>query len=231
MIASITDEERKYYALNRKWWPRLAPFYNLMVAPFSRLRDKVADVIASGNRLQVLDVATGTGKQAYAFARKGHVVTGVDLSPAMLKLASDGNRYANLQFRTGDATSLPFSEATFDVTSISFALHEMPASIIERVLAEMVRVTKPGGTLLLVDYGLPGNRVGRFLTYHIVKLWEGQSYARFLIFNLVASLSANGVIIQRDTAFLAGIARVVKATNPGLPSKPQRQGPQTSKRS
>ncbi len=213
MIASMSDEERNYYALNRKWWPRLAPFYNLMVAGFSGVRNTVADMAGSGH-LQVLDVATGTGKQAYAFARKGHAVTAVDLSPAMLRVASKGNKHANLQFRTSDATALPFPDTTFDVTSISFAMHEMPASIIERVLGEMVRVTKPGGLLLLVDYGLPCNAVGRFLTYHIVKLWEGQPYARFLKFDLVVSLSSNGVIIQRDAAQLAATVRIIKGRRP-----------------
>jgi ubiquinone/menaquinone biosynthesis C-methylase UbiE len=68
-------------------WSVLAFFYDVIVLPFFGLRDRVVSFANAKSGLKVLDVATGTGKQGFAFAKKGCDVTGVDLSEAMLKVA------------------------------------------------------------------------------------------------------------------------------------------------
>jgi SAM-dependent methyltransferase len=83
-------------------------------------------------------------------------------------------------FEKGDATNLPFKEESFGVSCISFALHEMPGSVRQRVLGELARVTKPGGRIIVVDYALPRNRLASALAYRIVRLYEGDSHASFV---------------------------------------------------
>src|SRR4030067_3683959 len=161
------DEEKEYYSLIKKVFDLLAPFYDIVTLPFSRVRNKVVNFIDAKNGSKILDVATGTGKQAFAFAKKGHEVIGIDLSEAMLKVAHKKNKYGNVKFEVADATDLRFEDNSFDVSCMSFALHDMPLAIREKGLKEMVRVTKTKGVIVIVDYALPKeNSMSRFLIYH-----------------------------------------------------------------
>jgi demethylmenaquinone methyltransferase/2-methoxy-6-polyprenyl-1,4-benzoquinol methylase len=75
--AKMMDEEKEYYSLIRKVFDILPPFYDIVIMPFSRLRDKVVNFTDARNGSKILDVATGTGKQAFAFAKKGYDVIGI----------------------------------------------------------------------------------------------------------------------------------------------------------
>lgn len=143
MAEKLTDEEKEYYLLVRKVFAILAPFYDAIVAPFSSVRDRVVNFTNAQKGFKILDVATGTGQQAFAFEKKGYEVIGIDLSEAMLNVAKKKNKSRNAKFEVADATNLPFEDNRFDVSSVSFALHDMPLSVREKVLKEMVRVTKP----------------------------------------------------------------------------------------
>jgi demethylmenaquinone methyltransferase / 2-methoxy-6-polyprenyl-1,4-benzoquinol methylase len=205
------DEERDYYALNRRVYRRLAPFYDLVALPLRRIRREVARMVDAHPGSKILDVATGTGEQAMALAERGAEVTGIDIAEPMLRVARRKNRRPNLTFRQADATSLPFADATFDVCSISFALHEMPPSIRDRVLREMARVAKPGGTVVVVDYGLPRRRVSAWMVYHLVKLYERDHYAELVRGDLQRMLRRAGLAPTTDLPALGGIARIVLA--------------------
>ena len=74
------DEEIKYYARVKKAFDILAPFYDLVALPISGVRDRVVDLTNTKGGSTILDVATGTGKQAFAFAKRGYAVIGVDLT-------------------------------------------------------------------------------------------------------------------------------------------------------
>ncbi len=123
------DEEKKYYLLVKKVFRILAPVYDFGTIPISGVRDKTADFTNAGIGSKILDVATGTGKQAFAFAKKGYDLTGIDLSEAMLKVARKKNKYENVKFVLADATNFPFWDSSFDVSCVSFALHDMPSSV------------------------------------------------------------------------------------------------------
>ncbi|MBI2328820.1 MAG: class I SAM-dependent methyltransferase [Chloroflexi bacterium] len=131
------EEEKKYYLLTKKFWNIFAPFYDIVVTPISRVRDKVVTFTEAKIGSKILDVATGTGKQAFAFAKRGYDVTGVDLSEAMLRIADKKNKYENVKFEVADATNLPFEDNSFDVSCVSFALHEMPSTIREKALKDL----------------------------------------------------------------------------------------------
>ncbi len=203
-------EEKEYYALTKKAFDFLAPFYNIMTVPLVRVRNRVVDFAGAGKGSTVLDVATGTGQQAFAFAKRGYDVTGVDLTESMLEIARKNNRAGLVKFEIADATHLRFEENSFDVSCISFALHDMPPNIREKVLQEMVRVTKPGGIIVIVDYDLPRNKIGRALIYRLISLYEGEYYKQFIVSDLNSLLRKASVeIIERDSA-LFGAARILK---------------------
>lgn len=206
------DETQKYYSLITSSFERLAPFYDLIALPINGLRDQVVRFTAAPTHSTILDVATGTGSQAIAFAKQGHEVTGVDLSDAMLAMARRKNQYSNLRFRTADATNLPFAANTFDIASISFALHDMPLMIQRRVLNEMVRVTRPEGNIVVVDYGLPRNRLSRSLIYLLVSLYEGEYYKVFIRSGLTEILESSGIHIVEERTALFRSVRMIRGT-------------------
>jgi len=206
----MTDEEEEYYSLIRKVFDILAPFYDIVTMPFSRIRDKVVNFTDARNGSKILDIATGTGKQAFAFAKKGCDVIGVDLSEAMLKVASKKNRCGNVRFEVADATNLPFEENSFDISCMSFALHDMPLTVREKALKEMVRVTKTKGMIVMVDYALPKENISRFLIYHFVNLYEGKYYSNFIKSDLEASLRKTGVEIKKELPVMLGAGKILK---------------------
>lgn len=100
---------------------------------------------------KVLDLAAGTGTSAAALAAEGADVVACDLSPGMI--AEGRRRFPHLEFVQGDATALPFPDETFDAVTISFGLRnvvDVPAA-----LREMLRVTRPGGKLVIAEFSSP----------------------------------------------------------------------------
>lgn len=101
---------------------------------------------------RVLDIATGPGYIAEAFANRAREVVGVDLTEAMLAIARERTRehgVTNISFRTGDAQNLPFEPDQFDLVVCRLALHhvQQPA----KVVREMTRVCRQDGTVLVED--------------------------------------------------------------------------------
>ncbi len=206
----MLNEEKEYYSLIKKVFDILAPFYDIVTMPFSKVRDRVVNLTDARNGSKILDVATGTGKQAFAFAKRGYEVIGIDLSEAMLKVANKKNKYGNVKFEVADATNLRFEDNSFDISCISFALHDMPLTIRERALKEMVRVTKTKGIITIVDYALPKNKIGRFLIYHFINLYEGKYYSKFIESDLQTLLRKTGIEIKKELPVLLGAGRILK---------------------
>ncbi|HEX9295041.1 MAG TPA: methyltransferase domain-containing protein [Polyangiaceae bacterium] len=203
-----TDEERDYYALSEHVYAAFAPFYDLVAYPLRKVRGQVATLAGTNSRSRVLDVATGTGSQAIAFAKSAGEVVGIDLSEAMLRIARKKNRAANLKFQRADATELPFEDESFDIACVSFALHEMPDSVRERAVKEVVRVTKPNGTIVVVDYGSPPGVIGSAF-FHVVKLFERDHYVEFIHSDLPALLRRAGVEVRAEHHALARAVRIL----------------------
>lgn len=105
----------------------------------------------SGSDL-VLDVACGPGFLTMAFAARAARATGFDATDAFLDLArAEASRrgLANVTFASGDAESLPYPDASFDVVACRAAFHHFPRP--ERVLAEMTRVVRRDGRVVIAD--------------------------------------------------------------------------------
>lgn len=106
---------------------------------------------------KVLDVATGTGITAIAARERGAKVTGIDLTPALLEVANKAARamgWDDIDFREGDAESLPFEAGSFDVV-LSTCGH-MFAPDQAKVAAELARVTRPGGRVVFLAWDPTG---------------------------------------------------------------------------
>jgi demethylmenaquinone methyltransferase/2-methoxy-6-polyprenyl-1,4-benzoquinol methylase len=208
-------EEKEYYALTKKAFDVIAPFYNIMTLPLIRVRSQVVKIANASKDSKVLDVATGTGQQAFAFAKQGHDITGVDLTESMLEITRGHNKNSLVKFEIGDATHLRFEENTFDASCISFALHDMPLNIREKVLSEMVRVTKPNGVIMIVDYDLPQNKIKRALIYRLVTLYESEYYKQFFDSDLDTLLHNAGIEIVERVPILFGAGKILKGMQHG----------------
>jgi ubiquinone/menaquinone biosynthesis C-methylase UbiE len=147
-----------YYLSNTRSFQKLASFYNLIAYPLARVREQVVRVSGAQKGDSILDVCTGTGSQARAFGKKGYNVAGVDISTEMLNVAAKRNRYRNVKFEVVDATSLPFEDKQFAISTISLALHDIPREVRPKVLAEMKKVSR---RVVVIDYHIPENKMER----------------------------------------------------------------------
>jgi demethylmenaquinone methyltransferase/2-methoxy-6-polyprenyl-1,4-benzoquinol methylase len=103
---------------------------------------------------RVLDLAAGTGSSSQPFAAAGAFVVPCDFSLGMLQVGKHGKHgHPELSFVGGDALHLPFADASFDAVTISFGLRNV--SDIDAALAEMARVTRPGGRLVVCEFSHP----------------------------------------------------------------------------
>ena len=216
MLGKITVNEelvKKHAYYNNKFFARWAKMYDWEKYFLFPLRRKAAKFFNLAPQKKIIDVATGTGAQAYELAKLGLDVTGVDLSPEMLAQARKKlDPSLLLSFRQGDGTTMPFGDNSFDGASISLGLHDMPYEIGVRVLREIKRVTKRNGGILVVDYMEPKKHIVAKFTHPLIKLYETPMYLPFIERGLEKILMDAGLSISRETDFL-GISQIIVALN------------------
>lgn len=208
-----SDLAKRHAYYNNKFfakWARLYDFEKYFLFP---IRQKAAHFLPLTPLQKIIDVATGTGAQAYELAKLGHDVTGVDLSPEMLIQAKKKvNPDLKLQFLHADGTRLPFKNDTFDIATISLGLHDMPYEIGIKVLQEMRRVTKPNGLILIVDYMEPKKHWVAKISHPLISLYETVNYKPFIQKGLEHYLDKVRLKLLRQTSFF-GIMQIVLALN------------------
>lgn len=151
-LAAATEQQRRL-------WARYAPRYDREMRFWERVLFRDARTWACGQAVgDVLEVAVGSGRNL-PFYPAGIRLTGIDLSPEMLAIAR--GRAAKLdrqvELREGDAHRLPFADASFDTVICTFSLCSIPDE--RRAIAEMHRVLRPGGLLVLADHVASDRRI------------------------------------------------------------------------
>lgn len=103
---------------------------------------------------KILDVAAGTGTSSASLAKSGASVVAADFSPGMIDVGRRRQAHVqNLVFVEADAMKLPFDDDEFDAVTISFGLRNVKEPMV--ALAEFLRVTKPGGRLVVCEFSHP----------------------------------------------------------------------------
>jgi ubiquinone/menaquinone biosynthesis C-methylase UbiE len=118
------------------------------------LAARVREFVPLSGDERALDAGTGTGALAYALAPLVREVVGVDVVPELLEQAR-ADSPANASFAEGDITKLGFERASFDLAGTLRTLHHVARP--ELAVAELARVTRPGGTVLVVDQIAPND--------------------------------------------------------------------------
>ena len=136
-------------------------------------RKKVAKLVNSQPGQKILDLAAGTGSSSIVFLREGVKVVAADFSNGMLE--EGRKRHPELEFVFADAASLPFADEEFDTVTISFGIRNVEKT--EEALAEMLRVLKPGGKLVVCEFSRIANKLLHALY-------------RFYLRNILPTLSA-----------------------------------------
>jgi ubiquinone/menaquinone biosynthesis C-methylase UbiE len=142
---------------------------------------------------EVLDVACGPGLVACAFAPCARQVTGIDITPKMIEQArrlQGEKQLKNLTWQVGDVLPLPFPEASFAVVLTRYSFHHFLDP--EAVLAEMVRVCRMGGRVMVADVVLPPEKAE---AYDRMERLRDPSHTRALTYPEMAEMvGASGLI-------------------------------------
>ncbi len=153
----------------RALFNRIAPRYDLVndVQSFGLHRFWKRQLIRLANPIEgekALDVCCGTGDITLSIAQMGVETVGVDFSSGMLEQARQRNT-ASVQatFVEADALQLPFGDNEFDLVTIAYGLRNLAE--FEAGLQELARVLKPGGRMLVLDFGKPDNHLWRRLYF------------------------------------------------------------------
>ena len=144
---------------------------------------------------RALDVGTGAGAFALALAPLVREVVGVDLVPELL---AEGRKRApaNVELVEGDATALPFEAGSFDLVATARTLHHVPRP--ELVVAEAVRVLRPGGTLLVVDQLAPVDPIAAIELNRFERARDPSTTRVLADVDLRGLFEANNLVLRRS---------------------------------
>jgi len=168
----------------REGWEHVAlPYRDAFSSLTTQAIAPLLDAVSAGPGTRLLDVACGPGDAAAAATARGARVTGVDFAAAMVAQAS--RLHPTIDFRTGDAESLPFADATFDAVVVNFGMLHFADP--ERAIAEARRVLGPRGRLAFTVWATPDRAIGFAMVLDAIQahgrmdvpLPEGPPFFRF----------------------------------------------------
>jgi demethylmenaquinone methyltransferase/2-methoxy-6-polyprenyl-1,4-benzoquinol methylase len=169
-----TPEGKRRYV--RALFRTIADRYDLITRILSYGRDRywkrrLVQLAGPLTGTRALDLATGTGDIAYAVSERSHSVFGLDITTRMIELAQQKRRSRSPAFLVGDMMALPFAAASFDLVTTGYGLRNVPD--LEAAIDEILRVLKPGGQALSLDFDRPANRFVRTLYLQYLTLVGG----------------------------------------------------------
>ena len=202
--------------------------FSLQASSFARLpgheeaTQRLLDAAGVGPASRMLDIACGPGMVACAAARRACHVTGFDVTPAMIEQARALQArlgLANVDWRVGEAGSLPFEAASFDAVTTRYSCHHFPDPDV--VLAEAVRVAKPGARVAIADMVLPRAQCA---AYDRMERMRDPSHVRTLAREDLVTLAIGAGLRElrcADYLFTVDLGRLMKASFP-LPGNAER---------
>ena len=216
------------YLENTYWWAYLHPravhiferqwLVNLILwGNFARLRDAALQELGETINGRVLQVACVYGDFTEHLVRrlgKQGSVDVIDVAPIQIKnlhTKLSDMRQVNAQLQ--DSTALQFADGTHDSTVVFFLLHEQPADVRRKTIAEALRVTKPGGKLVFVDYHKPKSySPWRYLMVPVLTILE--PFAMDVWNNEIASWLPEGAPVAKleKQTYFAGLYQKVVIT-------------------
>jgi len=198
----------------RAFYRQYAPRYDHQVAYYDRvlLGDGRAWACAQSSGA-VLEVAIGTGRNLPYYPRDRRL-TGIDLTPAMLTLARDRARDLGLAaaLLVADAQALPFAAASFDSVVCTLGLNAIPDD--RAAVAEMSRVLRPGGRLVLIGHVASPSRPVRAIQ-RVVERWLLPVAGDHLTRRPLPLLRAAGFVLDREQRSRMGVIQRLVAIKPG----------------
>jgi ubiquinone/menaquinone biosynthesis C-methylase UbiE len=209
MSDTLTKETERI----KRIWDKQAPRYDRSAALWEKI------LFGDGRRWvcsrihgEVLEVAVGTGLNL-AFYPDGVRLSGVDLSPAMLGIARQRARELGMEvdLREGDAQGLLFPDESFDTVVCTLSLCNIPDD--RKAVAEMKRVLRPGGRLLLLDHVRAASRLGRAVqrALEVVLVRLGGEH---LLRRPLEHVRAEGLQIEEQERYKLGIVERLTARKP-----------------
>ena len=158
-------------------------------------KDILRFVAPSGDE-RALDSGTGSGALAFALAPHVREVVGVDIVPELLEQARKrAERFPNVTFIEGDAMKLPLEYASFDLTGTLRTLHHIARP--ELAMAELVRVTRPGGRVLVVDQIAPVDPLAAFELNRFERARDPSHTRALADIDLRHLFESNGLVLIR----------------------------------
>jgi SAM-dependent methyltransferase len=163
----------------------------------AELAEQVRSFVLPRGDERALDVGTGAGALAFALAPLVREVVGLDPVPELIALARErAADKPNVQLIVGDGTTLPFDDASFDLVGTLRTLHHVRRP--ELVVAEIARVTRPGGRVLVVDQIAPTDPLDAVAVDAFERARDA-SHSRLLPdADLRHLLEANGLVLLRE---------------------------------
>ncbi|MCE2842579.1 MAG: ArsR/SmtB family transcription factor [Novosphingobium sp.] len=161
--AARESSAANYFARHAEEWDTLRSLHS----PDGPVEAALGEALGQGSLGSLLDIGTGTGRMAELFAPRAAHVTGLDNSPEMLRIARARLQHLPadvFDLVQGDFAKLPFAAQSFDTVLFHQVLHYAQAP--ELVLAEAARVTRPDGTLAIVDFAAHDREELRSLHAH-----------------------------------------------------------------
>jgi ubiquinone/menaquinone biosynthesis C-methylase UbiE len=201
----------------RRYWDKHARNYDKQMAFWERrLFGDGRQWVCAQATGQVLEVAIGTGRNL-PYYPQGIRLTGIEFSPQMLQLARRQADRLGLQvdLRLGDAQALQLPDASFDTVVCTFSLCAIPDE--RQAVAEMRRVLRPGGRLLLLDHVAGTSRRVRAVQWLLERVTRPLNEEHLLRRPLL-QVQAEGFQIERAERFKLGIVEQLAARKPAEPA-------------
>ena len=184
-IAPYQDSDKNKKQQVEQMFDYIAPRYDflnhfLSLGIDKLWRKKAVRILGPYHPKKILDVATGTGDFAIAASKLNvEEIVGFDLSEKMIRVGEEKVKRLSLDslihFKKGDSESMPFNDESFDAITVAFGVRNFEN--LQKGLDEFLRVLKPGGVAVILEFSKPGyfpfKQLYRFYFFHILPLIGG----------------------------------------------------------